>query len=377
MPSPLQETFDIDRISPKEVAETLRSLPNKSSCGSDEISYRLMKEAGPALVGPLVTLFNRSLLLRQVPDEWKKAIVIPIFKGGRKDRQEPSSYRPISLTSCVAQTMEKIVNAKILHFFKTNTFLYPLQSGFLPTHSTVTQLAYLVHKWQMALDRGESIESVFLVRLSKAYGRVSHRGLISKLSTCPYKNSHEFLNSNENLMRFSWHSHEIFPILMRISHEVILLMRISFFSWKLKAHKNLVIFSWENWHSHEIFPWAFLLVRISFFSRALKAHESLMRFSWDSHEKTLSRKLCFCFFSWLYRVIPSIRNFLLRMWFHVFSRSHAKVNFRCMYVVLVKENHFEVLSSSKLNMFTWVETRLCILVHVRVLVTWQRTNSGA
>ena len=55
----------IHSISPKEVAETLRSLPNKSSCGSDEISYRLMKEAGPDLLGPLVTLFNRSLLLRQ------------------------------------------------------------------------------------------------------------------------------------------------------------------------------------------------------------------------------------------------------------------------------------------------------------------------
>ena len=134
-----------------------------------------MKEAGPALVGPLVTLFNRSLLLRQVPDERKKAIVIPIFKGGRKERQEPSSYRPIPLTSCIAQTMEKIVNAKILNFFKTNTLVYPLQSGFLPTHSTVTQLAYLVHKWQMALDRGESIESVFL-DLSKAYDRVSHQG---------------------------------------------------------------------------------------------------------------------------------------------------------------------------------------------------------
>ena len=52
-----------------------------------------------------------------------------------------------------------------------------------------------------------------------------------------------------------------------------------------------------------------------------------------------------------------------------------EVNIRCMHVVFVKENHFEVLSSSKLNMFTGVETRLCILVHVRVLVTWQRTNS--
>ena len=59
-PSPLQETFEIDSISPKEVAETLRSLPNKSSCRSGEISYRFMKETGPARVGPLVTLFNRS-----------------------------------------------------------------------------------------------------------------------------------------------------------------------------------------------------------------------------------------------------------------------------------------------------------------------------
>ena len=64
------------------------------------------------------------------------------------------------------------------------------------------------------------------------------------------------------------------------------------------------------------------------------------------------------------------------MWFHEFSRSHAEVNIRCMHVVFVKENHFEVLSSSRLNMFTGVETRLCILVHVRgILVTWQRTNS--
>ena len=100
-PSPFQETFDIVSISPKEVAETLRSLPNKSTCRSDEISYRLIKEAGPALVGPLVTLFNRSLLIcymyDRVPGEWKKAI----------DREEPGSYRPISFTSCVARTMGK------------------------------------------------------------------------------------------------------------------------------------------------------------------------------------------------------------------------------------------------------------------------------
>ena len=80
------------------------------------------------------------------------------------------------------------------------------------------------------------------------------------------------------------------------------------------------------------------------FSRALKAHEILMR---NPLTKTL-----FLFFFMTVSCIPSIRKYLLRMWFHEFSRSHAKVNIRCMHVVLVKENHFEVLSSSKLNMFT-------------------------
>ena len=41
----------------------------------------------------------------------------------------------------------------------------------------------------MALDRGESIESVFPGDLSKAYDRVSHQGLINKLSTCGFSYS--------------------------------------------------------------------------------------------------------------------------------------------------------------------------------------------
>ena len=93
-----------------DIQRVLRSLPNKTSCGSDNLSYRMMKEAGQGLVGPLVSLFNASLRLRQVPDEWRKAIIKPIFKGGKKDRRDPSSYRPISLTSCVARTMEKLLN---------------------------------------------------------------------------------------------------------------------------------------------------------------------------------------------------------------------------------------------------------------------------
>ena len=158
-PSPLNVTFDLGNIYPSDVQRVLRSLPNKTSCGSDKISYRMMKEAGQGLVGPLVSLFNASLRLRQVPDEWRKAIIKPIFKGGKKDRRDPSSYRPISLTSCVARTMEKLLNARIFEYLKQNLLLYQhqYQSGFQQNHSTVTQLCFLVHQWHMALEEGANL----------------------------------------------------------------------------------------------------------------------------------------------------------------------------------------------------------------------------
>ena len=98
------------------------------------------KEAGPGIVGPLTTLFNRSISLGQVPYEWKHAIVSPIYKGGRKDRRNPTNYRPISLTSCVARTIEKLLHCQVLEYLQTNGLLYEHQAGFLPNHSMVTQL---------------------------------------------------------------------------------------------------------------------------------------------------------------------------------------------------------------------------------------------
>ena len=161
-PTQLKSVFTIQDICPADVRKIIKSLPNKASFGSDEISYRLLKEAGPGVVGPLTTLFNLSLHSNRVPDEWKEAIVCPIFKGGRKARQDPTNYRPISLTSCAARTMEKLVNNQMLADLSENSMLYKHQSGFLPNHSTVTQLCYLAYQWQMALEKGEQVHTVFL-----------------------------------------------------------------------------------------------------------------------------------------------------------------------------------------------------------------------
>ena len=62
-PTPVASTFNLDAVTPEEVKNGLKSLPSKTSVGEDGISYRLLQEVGPGVVGPLVSLFNKSISL--------------------------------------------------------------------------------------------------------------------------------------------------------------------------------------------------------------------------------------------------------------------------------------------------------------------------
>ena len=81
-PTNINELFKLSCVTTGEVDRVVRNLPSKISAGQDGISYRLLKEAGRGLIDPLTNLFNRSVTLGQVPDEWKSPIVSPVFKGG-------------------------------------------------------------------------------------------------------------------------------------------------------------------------------------------------------------------------------------------------------------------------------------------------------
>ena len=77
-----------------EVSRIINVLNNKKSTGLDEISVKILKYCGDAIVPSITWIITNSIASGIFPDELKKARVLRIFKSG--DSNIPEKYRPIS-----------------------------------------------------------------------------------------------------------------------------------------------------------------------------------------------------------------------------------------------------------------------------------------
>ncbi|XP_065680569.1 uncharacterized protein LOC136094523 [Hydra vulgaris] len=73
-----------------------------------------------------------------LPDMWKKANVMPLFKKGSK--LKASNYRPVSLTSIPCKVLERIKADCIMQHLIKNNLLSKKQHGFMKSKSCTTNL---------------------------------------------------------------------------------------------------------------------------------------------------------------------------------------------------------------------------------------------
>ena len=179
-PQERSEVF-IDGIefTPEKVQKALASLKMHASPGPDEIPSILLKKCAPSISKLMAEVMTESFQNGQLPDEWKKTTVIPIYKKG--DKLVPANYRPISLTSTSCKCMEKIIAWELTEFFvETHSDVLSNQHGFLPSRSVSSNLLQCLESWTKALDEGYPVD-VYL-DFEKAFDTVPIQRMLFKLN---------------------------------------------------------------------------------------------------------------------------------------------------------------------------------------------------
>jgi len=73
-----------------------------------------------------------------IPGDWKRAIVIPIYKGG--DRSVVGNCRPVRLISVFCKQMEHVIAGYLRQVWEMTGWLYESQHGFRPGFSCESQV---------------------------------------------------------------------------------------------------------------------------------------------------------------------------------------------------------------------------------------------
>ncbi|KAK3542928.1 hypothetical protein QTP70_007300 [Hemibagrus guttatus] len=106
-------------------------MKSGKAVGPDDIPVEVWKCLGEAAVEFLTSLFNRVLESERMPEEWRRSVLVPIFRN-KGDVQSCSNYRGIKLMSHTMKLWERVVEARLRKVVE----ICEQQYGFMPRKST-------------------------------------------------------------------------------------------------------------------------------------------------------------------------------------------------------------------------------------------------
>ena len=164
LPAFLPAPSPVPKLFPWQVYNKLSKLKTKKAGGPDGISAKLIREFAYEISIPLTNILNSSFTEGVVPQQWKRAIVVPIPKSNPPTWNQ---LRPISLTDHFAKVAESFLIGWLMDDIEGQIDVN--QFGNRKGHSTSHYLVKLLNNIFMHAEKPSSISRIVITDFSKAF----------------------------------------------------------------------------------------------------------------------------------------------------------------------------------------------------------------
>ncbi len=186
------DNFNFKHVDVELVKDLIKKMPH-SSPGSSGISIKVLKLLPDCFPAIFTKLFNYCISTNSIPDDWKMALVTPLFKKG--ESTSLNNYRGISVLSPIAKIFEKILASQITNYFENNNLFTPHQHGFRKNHSCESALHELISDINKARNK-KLITMLLFIDFKKAFDTVDSSLLLTKLFHYGFNTSSLLLIAN-------------------------------------------------------------------------------------------------------------------------------------------------------------------------------------
>ncbi|CAH2088263.1 unnamed protein product [Euphydryas editha] len=152
--------FLLDPFSWSEFLTSLHSRRNTTP-GLDDYPYIVIKNLDVSAQKLFLSILNLLWRNKSIPQSWKTQCVVPILKPD-KSPELASSYRPISLSSCLGKIFENMVKVRLDWYVESKCFIPHIQYGFRRGRSSADSFTSLISDLKNAKHRKLNTVCVFL-----------------------------------------------------------------------------------------------------------------------------------------------------------------------------------------------------------------------
>ena len=176
----------VNTISEDEVLKATNRLLNGKTPGGDAIPGEIFKKGGPKLITKLTELFNIMLHQESIPQEFKDASLVHLYKR-KGNRRCCDNHRGISLLAIAGKILAHVLLNRLLNHLEQD-LLPESQCGFREGRGTIDMIFTARQLQEKCQEQHRDLYTTF-IDLTKAFDTVSRAGLWKIMAKfgCPDK----------------------------------------------------------------------------------------------------------------------------------------------------------------------------------------------